>query len=116
MLQSLHIFTSLEYSFFLFFYFSTSLFFYENTLHTHTHTENTQTHSDDKINKCKREVQKGILNATATAASRVTDAQARLQKAETSSTKRAIKRVTGECQVLPWFFFHFICFESVHVF
>ena len=47
--------------------------------------------SDDSINKCKRAVQKNILNAKATAASRVTDAQARLQEAETSSTKRAIK-------------------------
>jgi hypothetical protein len=49
--------------------------------------------SEESINKCERQVQKGLVNARATAASRVTDAQSRLQKAQTNSAKRAIKIV-----------------------
>ena len=44
--------------------------------------------SDEKINKCERDVQKGIVNARADAASRVTDAKAKLQTADTLSAKR----------------------------
>ncbi len=49
--------------------------------------------SEETLNRCDRDVQKGIVNAKADAASRVTDAKSRLQKSETTSAKRAIKIV-----------------------
>jgi hypothetical protein len=51
--------------------------------------------SEESISRCERQVQKDLVNARADAASRVTDAKAKLQKAQTVSARKAINEVNN---------------------